>query len=446
MTAIHLVTDVPGPGSRALGEIRRRCVSRGVSEPGHGVFFARGEGARLTDVDGNTFLDLAGGIGCLNAGHGANLVVDAARSQLDALQHGCFMVAPYAAYVTLAERLCARVPVGGEARAAFFNSGAEAVENAVKIARRATGRPAVICFDPGFHGRTLLTMSLTSKSMPYKEGFGPFAPEVYRFPLPDVYRRPAGLGEAAFVAGCIDDFHRFLKSVVSPSSVACVVLEPVLGEGGFLVPPRAFVDDVAATCRAHGILFVADEVQSGICRTGRFLACEHFGLHPDLVTLAKSLSNGLPLGAVVGRAEVMDAVHPGGLGGTFGGNPVACAAALGVLDTVDALDLCGRATRIGARLDARFAAWMDRFPFLGDARGLGAMKALEIVRDRPGRAPDKARVDAILALAAQRGVLALSAGLYGNVIRFLVPLVIADAELEEALDVLEGCLRDTPGA
>jgi len=439
MGAISIVTDLPGPRSRTLGEERRRWVSAGVSAPRHGLFFESAHGARLTDVDGNVFLDLTGGIGCMNAGHSAARVVERATEQLARLQHACIMTGGYEVYVELARKLCAIVPVPGPCKAALFNSGAEAIENAVKIARRATGRAAVLAFDPGFHGRTLLALSLTSKTA-YKEGFGPFAPEVYHFPMPEPYRRPRGMTIEAYVERCSEDFHRFLKSTVSPSSLACVVVEPVLGEGGFLVPPVAFLEDVARVCRDHGIVLVADEVQTGFGRTGKMFACEHTGLQPDLVVLAKSLSNGLPLSAVVGRSELLDAVPPGGLGGTFGGNPVACAAALGAIETLEKDGLVARAAALGSQVGSRFDTFVQRFPFVGDARGVGAMRALEIVTDKESRTPDKARTERILDDAARHGVLALSAGLYGNVIRTLMPLVMTDSELGEALDVMQSSL------
>ena len=442
MRAIRIVTPIPGPKSQQLLVARRQWVSSGVSEARHGVFFARGSGARLEDVDGNVFLDFAGGIGCMNAGHSAPRVLERAHAQMDALQHACFMVAPYEPYVALAAKLCAIAPGPGAKKAALFTSGAEAVENAVKIARRATGRPAVLAFDPGFHGRTLLALTLTSKTTPYRDGFGPFAPEVYRFPVPDLLRRPRGMSEDECVARGGADLRRFFKSNVNPTSIACAIIEPVLGEGGFIVPPTTFLRDLQQLCRDHGILFVADEVQSGFGRTGAMFACEHHGLEPDLVTLAKSLSNGFPLGAVVGRADIMDAVQPGGLGGTFGGNPMACAAALGAIETIEQEGLVARAQVIGEAVGARFVAWRDRFAFIGDARGVGAMRALEIVRDRDGLEPDKARTERVVDLAARRGLLMVTAGLYGNVIRTLMPLSIADDELREGLEVLEACLAE----
>jgi len=411
--------EIPGPRSRALAEERRRWVSAGIASPRHGIYFASGQGARLVDVDGNVFLDLAGGIGCMNAGHSAPRVVEAARAQLERLQHSCFMIAPYAPYVALARKLCEIAPIPGPCKAALFNSGAEAVENAIKIARRSTGRPAVLALEPGFHGRTLLALTLTSKAAPYKDGFGPFAPEVYRIPVPR-----EGDGVRAL--------HEFLKANVSLAQVACAVVEPVLGEGGFLVPPAEFLLELRRLCRESGALLVADEVQTGFGRTGRLFACEHLTLEPDLLVLAKSMSNGFPLGAVVGRAEVMDAVPAGGLGGTFGGNPVACAAALAAIETIEADGLVERARVLGVRTASRFVGFQKRFPFIREVRGLGAMQAIELdEQERAGRVVDE---------AARRGVLVLTAGLHGNVIRTLMPLVMTDGELDQALDVLEAAL------
>jgi 4-aminobutyrate aminotransferase/(S)-3-amino-2-methylpropionate transaminase len=367
---------------------------------------------------------MAGGIGCMNAGHSAPRVVQAARAQLERLQHTCFMIAPYEPYVALARKLCEIVPVPGPRKAALFNSGAEAVENAIKIARRATGRPAVLALEPGFHGRTLLALSLTSKAIPYKDGFGPFAPEVYRIPVP-----PPGDDAAALA-----QLHHFIKANVSLAQIACVVVEPILGEGGFIVPPPAFLKELRRLCSEAGALLVADEVQTGFGRTGRMFASEHLDLQPDLVVLAKSLTGGLPLGAVVGRAEIMDAVPMGALGGTFGGNPVACAAALAAIATIEEDGLLERARTLGARTAVRFQEFARRFAFIRDVRGVGAMQAFEIDEDGPARA------NRVVDHAARAGVLILTAGLYGNVIRSLMPLVMTDAELEQALDVLEAAL------
>ena len=438
MGAITIRGEVPGPRSRALLEERRKWVSAGVSEAKHGIFFERAEGARLVDVDGNVYLDWTGGIGCMNSGHSNPVVLGRAREQLEKLQHTCFMTAPYEPYVALAKKLCEVAPGSGAKKAALFNSGAEAVENAVKIARRATGRTGVLAFDPGFHGRTLLALTLTSKTNPYRDGFGPFAPEVYRFPLPDVYRRPRELSEKAFLDDAIGQFHRFLKSSVTLSQIACAIIEPVVGEGGFIPVPRPFLDDLVKVCRENKILLVADEVQTGFGRTGTLFASEQAQLDPDLVVLAKSLSGGFPLSAVVGRAAIMDSVQPGGLGGTFGGNPVACAAALGAIEA--ALQLLPRANEIGRRVHERFLRFQERFAHVGDVRGLGAMRALEVVKDKASREPDKERTERVLLAASKRGLLLLSAGLNGNVIRTLMPLVATDDEIEEALSVLEAAL------
>jgi 4-aminobutyrate aminotransferase/(S)-3-amino-2-methylpropionate transaminase len=435
MASIQLVTGVPGPRSVALMARRQAAVALGV---GHAspVFAERGEGAVIVDVDGNCLLDFAGGIGTLNAGHCPPEVVAAIREQAGRLLHSCFSVAPYEGYVALAERLNALAPGAFAKKTMLANSGAEAVENAVKIARRATGRDAVVVFEHAFHGRTLLGMSLTSKVKPYKLGFGPFAPEVYRLPYPYLYRREAPADANSFRV----EIENFFATEVAPERVACVVMELVLGEGGFIVAPPEYIAELTAFCRQHGILFVADEIQTGFGRTGKMLASEHYGLEPDLVTLAKSLAAGLPLSAVVGRAEIMDAAQVGGLGGTYGGNPVACAAALAVLDLFERQRLVERAAAIGRVVGTRFAEFATRFEAVGEARGLGSMWALELVSDRRAKTPAKERTQEVLRRALERGLLMISAGTYGNVIRLLMPLVTSDEQLAEGLDVLEGAL------
>ncbi len=435
MASIHLVTGIPGPRSRALMARRQAAVALGV---GHAtpVFAERGEGAVLVDVDGNHLLDFAGGIGTLNAGHCPAEVVAAIREQAGRLLHSCFSVAPYEGYVVLAERLNALAPGAFRKKTMLANSGAEAVENAVKIARRATGRDAVVVFEHAFHGRTLLGMSLTSKVKPYKLGFGPFAPEIYRLPFPYLYRREAPADANGFRV----ELENFFATEVAPERVACVVMELVLGEGGFIVAPPEYVSELAAFCGRHGILFVADEIQTGFGRTGKMLASEHYGLEPDLITLAKSLAAGLPLSAVVGRAEIMDAAQVGGLGGTYVGNPVACAAALAVLDLFESERLVERAAAIGRTVSARFTEFAARFDTVGEARGLGAMWALELVSDRTAKTPGKERTERVLRRALERGLLLLSAGTHGNVIRLLMPLVTTDEQLTEGLDVLESSL------
>ena len=434
-SSIRLKTALPGPRSRELGERRAAAVPRGV---GHStpIYAASARGALLTDVDGNVLIDFAGGIGTLNVGHANPEVVRAAAAQLERFTHTCFSVAPYEGYVALAERLNAIAPGKQPKKTFLANSGAEALENAVKIARHATGREAVVVFDHAFHGRTLLTMTMTSKVRPYKYGFGPFAPEVYRLPFPYEYR-----GRYAGAAAAAASLEEFFKTQVAAEKVACVVIELVLGEGGFVVAPKEYVATLARLCREHGILLVVDEVQTGFGRTGRMFACEHYGLEPDLVTLAKSLAGGLPLSAVTGRADVMDSAQVGGLGGTYAGNPVSCAAALAAVDFIEKNRLPERAEAIGRAVEARFRGFVERFPFVGDARGLGAMRALELVKDKATREPDKERTDRVIQRAYESGLVLVGAGTFGNVIRTLMPLVITDDELAEGLDVLEHALE-----
>jgi len=432
--SIRLKTAVPGPRSRELAVRRDSAVPKGI---GHStpVYAESARGALLTDVDGNVLIDFAGGIGTMNAGHANPEVVRAASAALEKMTHTCFSVAPYEAYVALAEKLNALTPGAFPNKTMLTNSGAEALENAVKIARHATGREAVVVFEHAFHGRTLMTLSMTSKVRPYKFGFGPFAPEVYRLPFPyeyrDHYAGPEGT-EAAF--------DEFFRTQVAPEKVACVVIELVLGEGGFIVAPRPYVDILARRCRENGILLVVDEVQTGFGRTGRMFACEHYGLEPDLMAMAKSLAGGLPLSAITGRADVMDSSQVGGLGGTYAGNPVSCAAALAAVAFIENNRLPQRAAAIGRIVEERFRCFAERFPFVGDARGLGAMRALEIVKDRATKAPDKERTDRVIQKAYEAGLILVGAGTYGNVIRTLMPLVISDAELSEGLDVLEHAL------
>jgi len=433
--SIRLKTAVPGPGSRALAARRDAAVPRGI---GHStpVYALSARGALLTDVDGNVFIDFAGGIGTLNAGHANPEVVAAAADQLSRMTHTCFSVAPYEGYVALAETLNRLTPGRHPKKTMLANSGAEALENAVKIARHATGREAVVVFEHAFHGRTLLTMSMTSKVRPYKFGFGPFAAEIYRMPFPYAYR-----GHYAGPAAAAVELDEFFRTQVAAETVACVVLELVLGEGGFIVAPPEWVALLARFCRENGILLVVDEVQTGFGRTGRMFASEHYGLEPDLLTMAKSLGGGFPISAVTGRADLMDSAQVGGLGGTYAGNPVACAAALAAVGAIERDRLPERAAAIGAVVERRFAGFLERFPFVGDARGLGAMRALELVKDRGTKEPDKDRTDRVIRRAYETGLLLVGAGTYGNVIRTLMPLVISDGELTEGLDVLEKALE-----
>jgi len=415
-------------------EARERYVAAGVSTPP--LVVARAEGARIEDVDGRTYIDFAGGLGCQNTGHGLPAVVAAIHEQADRYLHQCFMVGMYEPYVEVCRRLAELSPCRGEEqKSILLNSGAEAVENAVKIARAATGRPAVVVFDRAFHGRTLLTMTMTSKVVPYKRGFGPFAPEVYRTPAPYPYR-------GITTDDAIHELETLFKADVDPQSVACVVLEPVQGEGGFVDMPLDFPPRLKELCAKHGILYVDDEVQSGVGRTGPVWAIEHYGVEPDLLVSGKSLGGGLPLAGVTGPAEIMDAVAAGGLGGTFGGNPLSCAAALAVLDEVGSESFRRRAEELGQRIRAGLEAIASRVDAVGEVRGLGPMLAIELVEDRETKTPAAALTSATTAAARERGLILLSCGLYGNVIRILVPLVVSDENLDRGLDLLEEALVD----
>ena len=446
---IDLKTAIPGPKSQALNVRRAKAVPRGVPSTTP-LAVVHAENAVLTDADGNRLIDFGGGIGVVNAGHRNPRVVEAVRQQLDHFTHVCFPVSTYEPYVELAEKLNALTPGGHEKRTFFVNSGAEAVENAVKAARHFTGRQAIVCFEHAFHGRTYLAMALTSKVMPYKKGFGPFAPEVYRMPFPYCYRCPqGGQGGQGGGGSCCMASREYLEqqfaAMVDPQSVAAIIMELELGEGGFVPAPPEFVKTLAAFAKDHGILFIADEIQTGFGRTGKMFASEHYGLVPALMTTAKSLAGGLPLAAVTGRADVLESAQPGGLGGTYGGNPLACVEALAVLDVMNEDRLAERAAKIGERIRARFQNWAERFPQVGDVRGLGGMIALELVTDRTTKAPAKELTGKLLAEALKRGVILLSAGTLGNVVRVLVPLTVEDAVLDEGLDAMEKALEAAVG-
>jgi 4-aminobutyrate aminotransferase / (S)-3-amino-2-methylpropionate transaminase / 5-aminovalerate transaminase len=430
-----LVTEVPGPKSLALFERRAAAIPAGVANL-HPIVTARASGAIVEDVDGNRLIDLATGISVLNVGHTAPEVVAAAQRQLELDTHSCFHVTANEPYIELAERLNALVPIDGPVKTMFANSGAEAVENAVKIARKATDRPAVVAFDHAFHGRTLMGMSLTAKVMPYKQGMGPFAPEVYRLPFAYAYRWPSGPEHCAeeSLAYAVDEMHKH----IGEDNIACVVLEPIQGEGGFIVPAPGFVKGIAEFCAANGIVFIADEIQSGMGRAGRWFAIEAEDVRPDIVTSAKSLGGGLPISAISGRADLMDAVHVGGLGGTYGGNPVAAAAALAVLDLIERDGLLDRANVVGDAMMGRLRALEERHPQVGEVRGRGAMCAMELVEDPDTKEPLVAdTMNRIAREALERGVIVLTAGTYGNVVRLLPPLTIEEPLLADGLDVLE---------
>ncbi len=432
---------LPGPRSKALLTEKEQFVANaiGIHLP---AFVQRAEGALLTDVDGHTFIDLSGGVGCLNVGHSHPKVVQAIVDQTRRFTHTDFSVAPYEPYVRLARRLCELAPGPRPKKVLLLNSGTEAVENAVKIARAVTGRPGLIAFQGAFHGRTYMSLSLTSKVEPYKKNFGPFMPEIYRVPFPDPYRSP----DPDPTRGVLRHFDELFATHVQADRIAAIVVEPVLGEGGFVVPPPDFFKELRALADRHGILLVVDEIQTGIGRTGRMFAIEHFGVEPDLMTVAKSIAVGLPISAVVAVRDIIDALPESSLGGTYVGNPVACAAALAVLDVMEEERLTSRAAALGERMLTRFRRLQARSSLVGDVRGLGAMVAIELVRDRTTKEPAARETAEIIRRAMGRGVLVLRAGMYSNVIRILTPLIISDAQLDQALDVLDECVLEVTAA
>ena len=435
MKTIQVRTEIPGPKSRALMVRREAAIPRGPSNATP-VFAARADGATIEDVDGNRYLDFAGGIGCLNIGHRSPRVISAIQAQLEKHLHLCFAVTPYEGYVAVAEKLNSLAPGNFPKKTILLNSGAEAIENSIKIARAYTKRPAVICFEDAFHGRTLLTMSLTSKTHPYKAGFEPFASDIYRIPFAYPYRGQKGATAETFAHYLEDAF----KRSVAPESVAAVIAEPVLGEGGFIIPPRDYFKLLQTICRKHGILFIADEVQSGFARTGKWFASEHFGIEPDMITMAKSLGGGMPIAAVTGRAEIMDAPGVGALGGTYCGHPLSCAAALAAIETIEKDGLLARSTAIGKHFEQRAHGWQKKWPLIGEVRGLGGMCAIELVRSPETREPADSETTAIAKYCYQHGLITITAGTFNNVIRILVPLVVTDEQLDEGLDVIESAL------
>jgi 4-aminobutyrate aminotransferase/(S)-3-amino-2-methylpropionate transaminase len=429
---IEVRSEIPGPRSREILERERRAVALPLVVHGP-IVAAEARGSKITDVDGNTFLDFVGGVGVMNVGHNHPRVVEAIRAQSERLLHTDFTVIAYELYIELAERLGALVPISEETRGAFFNAGTEAVENAIKLARLHTGRQAVIAFEGAFHGRTLLALTMTSRTHPYKTGLGPFAPEVYRASFPNAYRGPDP--ETALA-----QLERMLATHVPAAHVAAVAFEPQQGEGGFIPAPPAFVTGLRRLCDEHGIVLVADEVQTGFGRTGRMFAMEHFDVEADLIVVAKSIAGGLPLSGVIGRARVMDDAHRGAIGGTFIGNPVALAAAAAVLDIFEEERLVERAGAIGDVIRARMLEWRERWPQIGDVRGLGAMLAIELVGDPATKAPAPELAEAVIEESLRRGLILLKAGVHGNCIRVLCPLTIRDGELEEGLAVWEEAL------
>ncbi|MCF6412021.1 4-aminobutyrate--2-oxoglutarate transaminase [Pseudalkalibacillus salsuginis] len=438
---INLKTPLPGPKSQELIKRKEENVPRGPFNTSP-AFIKQAEGAMITDIDGNTLIDLAGAIGSLNAGHCPPNVVKAIQEQVEKYIHPCFHVMMYEPYIELAEKLNEITP-GNHAKKTFFlNSGAEAVENAVKIARKYTGRRAIVSFDRGYHGRTLLTMSLTSKVKPYKNGFGPFATDTYKLRHPYYYRKPQGMMDEELDELYLNQINDFFLGEVPPEDIAAFIMEPIQGEGGFIEPSKNFVQKVREICREHGILFIADEVQTGFGRIGKMFASEHFDIDPDLITMSKSIAAGMPISAVTGRAEVMDAPNPGEIGGTYGGSPLGCVAALEVIKSLQEDGLVERANHIGDMITERFQSLQETYGNIGDVRGVGAMCAMEIVKGQNTMEPDKELTGKIVAECNRRGVILLGAGLYGNVIRTLSPLVITDDQLTEALDVIEEVIHD----
>jgi 4-aminobutyrate aminotransferase / (S)-3-amino-2-methylpropionate transaminase / 5-aminovalerate transaminase len=429
-----LKTAIPGPRSELLHKRKLSAVSAGIGT-GLPIYVERAGGGIVVDVDGNQLIDFGSGIAVTSVGNAAPRVVAAVQSQVADFTHTCFMVTPYEEYVDVCEHLNTLTPGDGEKRSALFNSGSEAVENAVKIARSFTGRSAIVTFDHAYHGRTNLTMALTAKNMPYKQGFGPFAGEIYRVPMAYPYRWPTGSERCADEA-----FEAFVTQVhtqVGEQNTAAVLIEPIQGEGGFIVPPPGYLKRISDWCNENGILFIADEIQTGFCRTGDWFACEHENVVPDLITTAKGIAGGLPLAAVTGRADVMDSVHAGGLGGTYGGNPVACAAALAAMETMEAEDLCDRARLVEALFMPRLRELAEKFDVIGDVRGRGAMLALELVSGSGDKTPNSALATAVNAYCHSQGLMSLTAGTFGNVMRFLPPLSAGDDLLNEGLDIVE---------
>jgi 4-aminobutyrate aminotransferase/(S)-3-amino-2-methylpropionate transaminase len=440
MGTIQRLTDIPGPNSRALVARREAATPRGAAKLTP-IAVASAHGALVTDVDGNTLIDLAGGIGTLAVGHRPQAVVDAIKQQADELIHLCAIVGTYEPYVQVVELLNQITPGDFPKKSILLNSGAEALETAVKIARSATGRPAVIVFEGAYHGRTNMTLAMTSKYGLFKKGFGPFAPEIYRLPFPNLYRRPAELTEDAYVDLCIGQLENAFIAQVDPSAVAAIVIETVQGEGGFLVTPPRFLQRIRELCDQHGMMMVSDEVQCGFARTGKLFAVEHYGIVPDLIATAKSIAAGMPLAAVTGRAEIMDAPHPGGLGGTYSGNPLACAAAIEAITMMSSPAFLQRAQEVGERLRQHLLDMQAEMPLIGDVRGVGPMLLMELVTDRDAKTPAAQETLQVTQESLKRGVICIRAGLYSNCIRFLPPLNIPDDQLDEAMGVVAEAVR-----
>jgi 4-aminobutyrate aminotransferase/(S)-3-amino-2-methylpropionate transaminase len=440
MPTIHLVTEVPGPHSLALAARRDAAAARGAAKLTQ-IAVAHAQGAAVTDVDGNTLLDFAGGIGVLAVGHRPPAVVDALHRQADALIHFCAIVGTYEPFVRVAELLNEIAPGSAPKKTVLLNSGAEAMETAIKLARSYTGRAGIVVFEGAYHGRTNLTLAMTSKYGLFKKGFGPFAPEIYRVPYPNVYRRPEEMSEEGYVEFMVSQLEHAMIAQVDPAAIAAIVIEPVQGEGGFIPTPPRFLQRIRELCDQHGIVMIADEIQCGFGRTGKLFAVEHYGIAPDLMTTAKSLAAGMPLAAVTGRADIMDAPHPGGLGGTYSGNPLACAAAVEAIGMIRQPEFLARAAAIGRGMRAHLERLKAEFPLIGDVRGLGPMLAIELVKDRAGKTPAPEEATRLTQETLKRGLITIRAGLYSNCVRFLPPLNISDEEIEEGMGVLRAALH-----
>jgi len=436
----EIKTKIPGPKSKALLQLKEKYVPKGVFNTVP-TFIKRGEGAVIEDVDGNILLDFAGGIGVLNIGYSHPEVVEVLKEQAEKFFHSSINVILYESYVRLAKKLCEITPGNFKKKTMFVNSGAEAVENAIKIARKYTKKTDIICFEGAFHGRTLLTMSLTSKVKPYKFGFGPFAPGIHKIPFANCYRCSYGLKKSSCNLRCAFRLNEIFDSVVSAENIAAVILEPIQGESGFIVPPDEFVIKLKEICKKNNILVIADEIQTGFCRTGKMFASEYWEAVPDIITTAKSIAGGLPLSAVTAREEIIEASHVGGIGGTFCGNPLACAAGLKIIEIMERDNFARKAQRIGEIIQSRFNTMKEKYPMIGDVRGRGAMMAIELVKDRKSKVPAKEETKAIIKEAYRNGLVLLSAGIYGNVIRILVPLVITEEQLNIGLNIIENAIK-----
>jgi 4-aminobutyrate aminotransferase / (S)-3-amino-2-methylpropionate transaminase / 5-aminovalerate transaminase len=440
-TQIKKVSEIPGPKSKELLARRAAALPAGLGKSTE-VVVAKAEGALVWDVDGNQLIDFAGGIGMVNLGHRPQVVVDAIKLQLDQYIHTGALVTTFEPYLELAELLNSLTPGDFAKKTLLSCSGSEAVENAISVAKYYTKRPAVICFEGAYHGRTALTLSLTSKYGLFKKGFGTFAPDIYRFHSPNVYRTPKGMTEEEYIDFCIERFDQNLISHVDPSAVAAIIIEPVQGEGGFIPVPKRFLEKIRKVCDDHGIVFIADEVQAGAGRTGKFLAIEHSGVVPDIVTMAKSIGSGMPISATTGKAEIMDAPHLGGVGGTYSGSPLAVAAALATVKEIKTPAFLAKATHVGNIITSRLNAMKEKFSIIGDVRGLGAMLVVEFVKDRNTKEPDMDFAMAVIKKSVANGLILIRAGLYTNCIRFLPPIVITDEQLHEGMDVIENAIQD----